>query len=44
MMKTRDIQGIVTGQGIGIDNTVGQNHLIDDRQQRRGLSLGMAVV
>ena len=39
MMKTRDIQGIVTGQSIGIDNTVGHNHLLDDRQQRRGLGI-----
>lgn len=40
MVKTRDIQGIVTGQGIGIDNAIVHNHLLDDRQQGGCLHIG----
>ena len=40
MMETRDIQGVVTGQGIGIDNAIGHNHMVDDRQQRGRFRIG----
>ena len=32
-MKTRHVQGVIAGQMICLDNAVGHNHLLDDRQQ-----------
>lgn len=40
MTKTRDIQGVVTGQGIGIGNTVRHHHLVADWPEHRRLRLG----
>ena len=40
MMQTRDIQCVVTGQRIGVDNAVGHTHLSDNRQQGFGLGIG----
>jgi len=39
MMKTRHLQGVITGQMIRIDNTVGHNHLLDDRQQGHAIGI-----
>lgn len=39
MVKGRHIQGIVTGQGITVDNTVRHNHFFYNRHE--GFALGM---
>jgi len=40
VMKPRDIQGIITGQRIGIDHAVGHDPLVANGQQRRRLRIG----
>ena len=40
MIKIRDVQGIVACKAVSVHDTVGGNHLLDDRHQGGGLGVG----